>query len=389
MIVDEHDTLMALLDAYTTNELEFAERELIEAHLPACEECQQWLVNIPQLHTLLRLQDVPTTSSKESENVLYSASSHLVSTLDVSVLASIANDKRDDEKWENHKIPAQAVRNLPVQRQKKIPELKHPWRPAILAVAICCTIIFVGGWFQSGSLPFISQITDHGGERSYLPPKFWMLNQKQTMIHSGNDVFALKNVIISDRTGIHFFFASRSTNQNDVPQIRVISVLPSQPKETIQVAAKVQTFGSLNAFKVGMLQTPYLNRTGQTITIQIKFSDQTSLISLSPLVQNYPDPGIDGTFYVDQNNFADVTWHEIYSTTVDVAFFQSQVAGQSEMATSRLFLRLDNPVKVITEAEYRQLVSRGPPSSPCKECRPPLSITAIVASATAQSIKKK
>ncbi|WP_149399637.1 hypothetical protein [Dictyobacter arantiisoli] len=90
---------------------------------------------------------------------------------------------------------------------------------------------------------------------------------------------------------------------------------------------------------------------------------------------------------MDQNIFPDVTWNVPSSASVDVAFFQSKATDQFK-GTSRLFLRFDNSVKVITEAEYNHIVSQGQSSPSCKDCRPPLSITAIYASATAQANKK-
>jgi hypothetical protein len=373
---------MAMLDAYASNELEPVEREQIESHLPLCQECQQWLVDIAQFHSLLQQQPAHAISSKMADTALDRYNSRHSSRLAVSILASITNNQKGREKQEES---METLQPLFIQKQEKKHKTRHQWRFWVFAAAVLCISVIVIGSFYS---EFVTLISGNGEGHGHGAPSFWTLNQKQTMVSDGTDVFALKEVVFTAQAGVRFFYTSHSVHQNEIPQIKIMSVLPSQPQKTIQLPVKVQIFGQVNVFNVGMVQVPYMNRSGQTITFQIKFSDKTSTLSLSPLVQNDPEGGMAGDFPVDQNVFPDVTWNVPSSASVDVAFFQSRVTGQTK-GTSRLFLRLDNPVKVITEAEYSQFVSQGQqPSTSCKDCRPPLSITAIYASATAQAHEK-
>ncbi len=137
------------------------------------------------------------------------------------------------------------------------------------------------------------------------------------------------------------------------------------------------------------MQIPYMNRAGQIITFHIMFSKNVPL-DISPLKQLEPEPEINGGFSVDQGYLPEITWDGSSGEYVSVAFFQ---LNQPKTNASRLFLRVDNPVKVISEAEYKQFAgtNKGSATQPCntKGCFGPLSPKALSATFTAEAAKKK
>jgi hypothetical protein len=259
-------------------------------------------------------------------------------------------------------------------------------RYGMLAVALCLVVLAVA--FAPTVLEFIIK-SAHANQRCGAcgAPNFWEVQQGQTTVKRGNDIFAIKNVDVSAQ-GFRLFYVFSSSTQEQSPQIIATSVLSSQPKKDLPLPVKNQPLSELGKFSTGVVQIPYVDRAGQIITFHIMFS-KSVFFDISPLNQLQPELGMSGGFFIDQKYLPEITWNGQSGEYVAVAFFQ---LNQPKANTSRLFLQLDNPVKVISETEYKHFAGtdEGSTMQSCntQSCSEPLSPGAIRATLTAEAVKK-
>ncbi|GER91626.1 hypothetical protein KDW_57880 [Dictyobacter vulcani] len=150
------------------------------------------------------------------------------------ILTAIAHDHTSaDAKDVLEPLGARPQRAATVSGQKNV--TKRPYLRAIgmLVAALCVLVLVVA------LLPQLTQTTIFNNspttQMNAAAPNFWVVDEKQTVVRNGSDIFAIKT-IEGTAQGFRLYYAFRSAQAAEVPHIEVISLLPSHPGSTIHVA---------------------------------------------------------------------------------------------------------------------------------------------------------
>jgi ribosomal protein L34E len=377
---EAHTKFVTWLDAYVTDELDEREKAQLEQHIEHCAECQQWLVDIRRLRTLLKAHG----TSIQKESGAYAAQTPSPSCSQ-SILTAIANDHNSADSQETlEPSVARQQWTVTLSGQKNVTKRPYLRLIGVLVAALCIFVLvfaLLPQLTQLTTFSLIGSTQPHSRPIAQEPATFWQLDEKQTVMRNGSDIFSVKS-IEGTAQGFRIFYAFSSPQAEEVPQIEVISLLPSQPGSTTHLATHIQSLGKLGAFNVGVIQVAYLDRVGQTIVIQGTSAKKTTDWSLSPLKQLNEESSVaGGWFFVDQNNLPDITWFGPFGEKIGVAYFQNAASSQDEAA--HLYLRLGDSIMVITQAEFLQLSGKNSNEPSCANCPKPLSVKNLLATGTA------
>lgn len=331
---NRHELMPALLDAYLTKELDPAEVGQVEQHLQDCSVCQQLLNEIESMRkqfARLTVHDVDEQYQQERERQPLRLADMVMKTIFT---------ERKEGKHMQHRFEKLRTRR---------------WGISVgIAVALCAILmsIFI--------LPaYINRRSTGSPTRSSVPlilSQYWLIKNNQMTLKTKDVTFAIKNIDISHQE-FRFFYALKSPQKVSLHAVSLIN-----QTEAIPLATHDQILGTLGAYTIGVLHVHRIDRVGQVITIQITFQGMPTVQHLASLQQGQlvdKNPNTRVNFSVDQEQLADIIWFGPLRDQ-QVAFFKSASTSRSGSSSDHIFLRLDNPITVITISKEQYLAIAGP-----------------------------
>lgn len=349
---NSEETILSLLDAYMTHELEQEEHKRVEYHLEACSECQHLLIEVTRLRRLLTTLAPKSNQHEVSKDVVQEQNNLQLPLLATTVLAEIEARKKGQRM--EHRRTVEAQQNY-LSNKAFFRERAWSRKIAIFAAVLCVMLL-------TGIIATIVHfLPNSGGEASQPAPIVWQVQHGQTFAQSSGNKFALKYIEVTGQE-FRFFYAFTASHPGPL-QVEAISYLNPNPQNTIHLVTIVQPLGSLGAFSVGVIRVSRVTRVGQIIALQITLpAEKFPTWELSPLRQLIKEPNAARSLYglsIDQNELPAVTWYGPV-TAQQVAFFKDTTAGRSASHASHVFLNLANAhmILIITQAQY--LAIAGP-----------------------------
>jgi hypothetical protein len=326
---DEHNMITALLDAYSTEELEEGERSEVERHLVSCQQCQMMLTELKQLRHVFR-------QFLDPDSRPLSLQFHLPSVAN-DVLTQITQPGR------------QSMPELPLieKRQEKPTTLR--WKTLWLPIAASFLLALLLG---SLAVFYRNSQGQPSGRPLSIP---WGVQHEQTVALSHEDLFEIKYISITPKE-FRFFYVVRSGHRDGL----VVQAVSISPKGTsTPLATTVQALGKLGALDAGLLHVKLFHLTGQTIELHVTTSGKNGPTwKLAPLKQTTDEPG-KGYWYglsIQTQQPSGVLWFgPVKGETV--AFFKE---NETKPDASYVFVRFDDAtlVKVITRAQYLEIAGQ-------------------------------
>jgi hypothetical protein len=177
-------------------------------------------------------------------------------------------------------------------------------------------------------------------------------------VQNSAGVFALKEIEITTAKEFRFYYAFQSSRQGIIHASAISSLNAGQQPLTLH--ANILPLGTIDTISVGVIRVQYLDRVGQTITLNITSQEDGNMNwKLSPLKQLLAEPHPQGGgFYslsVDQHLFPEIVWSgpRFGSTAYSMVSLFENAAG-----THYIFLEVDyaGKIVVITKEQCIQLV---------------------------------
>jgi hypothetical protein len=348
-----HEERLPLFDAYATDELDADEKIQVEHYLQNCQECQRLFEEITQLHhalgTLSETEQPSHSSTPESANPHSQSMVH-------TILARI-------EQEESEKEHATAEQVRPAQTSFHSPD---KYNPALLArkriraiylgigIAACC-VLLLGGLImtlRNTSLP--GNRTNSIAERI-----IWTTQQQSLLAQNSSGTFALKEIEITTNKEFHFYYAFKSSQQGTIHATALSSLTTGQKQQPVTLPTTVLPLGTIDGISVGVIRVQYLDRSGQTITLNITSPEDGAHWQITPLQQLAADPHPEGGgFYginVNQQLFPEIIW----SGPGSMPPGRSMISLFKNAAGTRyIFLEVDyaGKIVVISKEQCMQLI---------------------------------
>lgn len=341
-----HERQLSLFDAYTTDELDEAERVQVEQDLHRCQECQRLFTEVTHLRSVLGT---------------------FAATENASVPAQVAHSPR--------MLQAVLERIGPEKNREKHPttiqvsQLQTPFHspreysPAALAqkrarsislgigAALCC-VLLLGGLIIAlrHSLP-------SAGNRVVAPRMPWTAQQQSMLAQNSAGIFALKEIEVTTKKEFRFYYAFQSSHQGAVHVVAISSLRTGQ-EQPLTLSATVLPLGTIDGIAVGVIRVQYLDRVGQTITLTITSPQEgDTRWQLTPLRQQSTEPRPQGgDFYgvsVDQHLFPNIIWSGLFSIPPGRSMLS---LFKNAAGTRSIFLEVDyaGDITVITREQCIQ-----------------------------------
>ena len=341
--------------------------------------------DILRFHTILGLPDSVIQTTQLHEEDTLPTYKRGISRLADSVLDVIAQTGRED----GTDTSKPAIRT-PHSRFKKASQRQMRWLVGLVAASICVIVLGIM------CFPSISQdifMSIHGSpKQAAAAASIWSDYQEQTsMIRQGQNVFAVEYGTIMDNRDFGFFYVYRSSHARELPQVKVVSTLPSQSKTSIIINSTVQKIGMVGDFEIGEISAHIQDRVGQVIVVQGMFPEQGTSWHLSICRQNFPlrpsDPSVTAGTYgggaiIYQNVFPEITvnipqptpvYENLTSNTygythpVGLISFTSSSPQKKSTTPASIDMRLDYLWKqamvkatIISQATYQKLEGPQP-----------------------------
>lgn len=342
-----HERHLSLFDAYTTNELGEVERVQVEQNLQSCQECQHLFTEVTHLRSVLG-----TLSETENPSVPVQVS-HSPQMLQAIL-----------ERIEPEKNRAKHPTTIRVRQTQTPFRSPGEYSPAILAqkrtrsiylgigAALCC-VLLLGGFMIT-----LRNTLPSARNKTIAPQEVWMTEQQSMLVQNNVGIFALKKIEIITRKEFHFYYAFQSSHQ-DTLHVVAISSQPTGQEQPVTLSATVLPLGTIDGINVGVIRVQYLDRVGQTITLNITSPKEgDTRWQLTPLKQLEAEPHPEGGgfygFPVDRHLFPKIIWSGPFSEPSE----QSKISlFKNATGTRYIFLEVDyaGEVKVITREQCIQL----------------------------------
>ena len=204
-----------------------------------------------------------------------------VSELADTVLDHIAHTNQEQKSTESS---SSLIQSQPFQARKPHSKYRLQWLLGVAAAVLCVAI--VGGVWNTIMLK--SSATNNAKPSTQPFVGQWDSPADIPAVQHGQDVFALKYISYVNDQEFSLIYAFHSSQYNKVPQIHVVSVLPSHTGSTITIGSSIQPLGTLGEFEIGAIHMRVSNRVGQSILLQGLFSDQKSSWTVSVINQVHP-----------------------------------------------------------------------------------------------------
>ncbi|GCF09726.1 hypothetical protein [Dictyobacter arantiisoli] len=391
---NDHKAVIVLLDSYSTDELTYLEKALVEHHLVSCQECQYMLTDISHLHTLLKLPENDLRSPMLHEYSLTPTYRRNVSLLADSILDRITlmGGEHTPATLSSSIVAQQPVRFVSL-REKARYKNRLRWVVGLAAAVMCIALLNV--LFFSAISQFISKNKTGVSVDSTSQPPIWMFQQDQvaTTIRQGQNIFAVEFIPIVNNSEFGIIYAYRSSHPGTLPHIEVDSILPYHQGSSITIPDHIQSLGTIGEFEIGIIYMHVQNRVKQSIVLQGTFPEQPNLWHLTLCTQMTTLPTGDsssggeyGAFIVDQKNLPelimripDVTDKKAYVATHTANLLSLTLSSIQKAPTTNqsLYIRLDyllskTPVQatVISQADFIHLAGPQPTHTNCGTCHP-------------------
>ena len=349
-----HEDQLPLFDAYGTGELDGDEQVQVEQNLQHCQECQHLFAEVTHLR-----QRLETLSETETSVVAAHTRLHLQPILQP-IIARIEQGEDD----RNH-LRAERTKQAPIfSRQLSAhspalstqPQTKTTYLQ--LGAAVGCVILL------AGLIITLLNILPSSGKGSVSVPGIvaWVA-QPPMLVQNSAGVFALKEMEIITAKEFHFYYAFHSSRQVSIYATAISSLKTGQ--HPVSLHTTIWPLGTIDGISVGVIRVQYLDRTDQTITLNIT-SQQARGISwkFTPFKQLHPEPHPEGGGYygfpVDQHLFPAIIWSGPRTGPAGPSQNSTISLFQNPAGTHYIFLQVDYSGKIalITKAQCIQLVTK-------------------------------
>jgi hypothetical protein len=190
----------------------------------------------------------------------------------------------------------------------------------------------------------------------------WQEQPGQLAATGSAGTFAVKWIQVTPQQ-IQFYYIFLSTQHNRLQATASASHL-SNTTSARSLATTVQVLGQISGYSIGVIHVAWANHVNQLIGLQLTAVSpsgaRTGTWQLTPLRQVISDPHLVGRFQINtaDSGLPEAGWFVAFQEAHTVSYVKIILPAQPVADRSYVFVRSDDPVTVITRAEY--LAIAGP-----------------------------